>query len=151
MASNQNVNKVVYAGTTLIDLTGDDVTAASVLSGKKFHLPSGAAATGTIATKTASNLTASGATVTVPAGYYASQATKSVAYSERICWLCIFRYCRQQLCVANRLGDDQSCRNYNANYEQPDYCGRDISDRSADNRRQLKPCGREYQDEYFRC
>ena len=79
MASNQNVNKVVYAGTTLIDLTGDDVTAASVLSGKKFHLPSGAAATGTIATKTASNLTASGATVTVPAGYYASQATKSVA------------------------------------------------------------------------
>jgi len=35
--------------------------------------------TGTIATKTASNLTASGATVTVPAGYYASQATKSVA------------------------------------------------------------------------
>lgn len=79
MASNQNVNKVVYAGTTLIDLTGDDVTAASVLSGKKFHLPSGAAATGTIATKTSSNLTASGATVTVPAGYYASQATKSVA------------------------------------------------------------------------
>ena len=79
MASNQNVNKVVYAGTTLIDLTGDDVTAASVLSGKKFHLPSGAAATGTIATKTASNLTASGKTVTVPAGYYASQATKSVA------------------------------------------------------------------------
>ena len=79
MASNQNVNKVVYAGTTLIDLTGDDVTAASVLSGKKFHLPSGAAATGTMATKTSSNLTASGATVTVPAGYYAIQATKSVA------------------------------------------------------------------------
>ena len=48
MASNQNVNKVVYAGTTLIDLTGDDVTAASVLSGKKFHLPSGAEATGTM-------------------------------------------------------------------------------------------------------
>ena len=48
MANNQNVNKVVYAGTTLIDLTGDDVTAASVLSGKKFHLPSGAAATGTM-------------------------------------------------------------------------------------------------------
>lgn len=79
MASNQNVNKVVYAGTTLIDLTGDDVTAGDVLSGKKFHLASGAAATGTIATKTSSNLTASGATVTVPAGYYASQATKSVA------------------------------------------------------------------------
>lgn len=34
--------------------------------------------TGSIETKTGSNLTASGATVTVPAGYYASQATKSV-------------------------------------------------------------------------
>lgn len=48
MASNQNVNKVVYAGTTLIDLTGDDVTAGDVLSGKKFHLPSGAQAIGTM-------------------------------------------------------------------------------------------------------
>lgn len=48
MASNQYVNKVVLAdGTTLIDLTGDDVTKASVLSGMKFHLPSGEAATGT--------------------------------------------------------------------------------------------------------
>lgn len=35
--------------------------------------------TGTIATKTGSNLSASGDTVTVPAGYYASQATKAVA------------------------------------------------------------------------
>lgn len=34
--------------------------------------------TGNIPTKTASNLSASGATVTVPSGYYASQATKSV-------------------------------------------------------------------------
>lgn len=48
MANNQNVNKVVYAGTTLIDLTGDDVTAGDVLSGKKFHLPSGAEATGAL-------------------------------------------------------------------------------------------------------
>lgn len=35
--------------------------------------------TGNIATKTASNLTTSGDTVTVPAGYYASQATKAVS------------------------------------------------------------------------
>lgn len=35
--------------------------------------------TGSIVTKTGSDLTASGATVTVPAGYYASQATKSVS------------------------------------------------------------------------
>ena len=47
MAENQYVNKVVYGGDTLIDLTGDDVAASDVLSGKKFHLPSGAPGTGT--------------------------------------------------------------------------------------------------------
>ena len=46
MASNQYVNKVIYGGNTLIDLTGDDVSASDVLSGKKFHLPSGAQGTG---------------------------------------------------------------------------------------------------------
>lgn len=46
MANNQYVNKVIYGGQTLIDLTGDDVTAAQVLSGIKFHLPSGAQGTG---------------------------------------------------------------------------------------------------------
>lgn len=47
MANNQYVNKVIYGGDTLIDLTGDDVTLADVLSGKKFHLPSGANGVGT--------------------------------------------------------------------------------------------------------
>lgn len=47
MANNQYINKVVYGGQTLIDLTADDVTASDVLSGKKFHLPSGADGTGT--------------------------------------------------------------------------------------------------------
>ena len=47
MASNQYVNKVVYGGNTLIDLTGDDVTLSDVLAGKKFHLPSGANGVGT--------------------------------------------------------------------------------------------------------
>lgn len=44
--ANQYVNKVIYAGNTLIDLTADDVAASDVLSGKKFHLPSGASGTG---------------------------------------------------------------------------------------------------------
>jgi hypothetical protein len=45
--ANQYVNKVVLSnGTTLIDLTGDDVKASDVLSGIKFHLPSGAEGTG---------------------------------------------------------------------------------------------------------
>ena len=47
MANNQYVNKVIYGGQTLIDLTGDDVLASDVLAGKKFHLPSGAGGTGT--------------------------------------------------------------------------------------------------------
>ena len=47
MASNQYINKVIYGGSTLIDLTTDDVTRNSVLSGIKFHLPSGEATTGT--------------------------------------------------------------------------------------------------------
>ena len=47
MAVNPYKNKVVYDGTTLIDLTTDDVTAADVASGKKFHLPSGQPAVGT--------------------------------------------------------------------------------------------------------
>lgn len=40
------INKVIYGGNTLIDLTGDSVTAADVLSGVSFHLPSGESATG---------------------------------------------------------------------------------------------------------
>ena len=46
MASNPYVNKVVKNGVTVIDLTGDDVTAADVASGVTFHLPSGAVGTG---------------------------------------------------------------------------------------------------------
>lgn len=46
MANNTYVNKVIYYGETLMDISGDDVTASDVLSGKKFHLPSGAQGTG---------------------------------------------------------------------------------------------------------
>ena len=41
------INKVIFGGDTLIDLTGDTVTAADVLNGKTFHLPSGETGTGT--------------------------------------------------------------------------------------------------------
>lgn len=54
-------------------------SASDILSGKEAIDGSGNKITGTIATKTASNLTASGATITAPAGYYASNASKSVA------------------------------------------------------------------------
>ena len=48
-------------------------TASDMLSGKELINSSGKKVTGTIATKTSSDLTTSGATVTVPSGYYASQ------------------------------------------------------------------------------
>ena len=51
---------------------------SKLLSGYTAYA-NGAKYTGSIQTKTSSDLTASGATVTVPAGYYASQATKSVS------------------------------------------------------------------------
>lgn len=47
MANNTYKNKIIYGNEVLIDLTQDDVTAADVASGKKFHLPSGAPSTGT--------------------------------------------------------------------------------------------------------
>lgn len=47
MAENEHVNKVVYDGLTLIDLTSDTATAADVASGETFHLRSGEQAVGT--------------------------------------------------------------------------------------------------------
>jgi hypothetical protein len=67
----------------MADVSNDTVTAGSMLSGITAHNSSGEKVTGNIATKTSSDLTASGATVTVPAGYYASNASKSVATATR--------------------------------------------------------------------
>ena len=48
MATNQYNNKVIYDGTTLIDLSGDTVTDAShIMSGRVGHLASGAQVVGT--------------------------------------------------------------------------------------------------------
>lgn len=47
MANNQYVNKVDYAGQTLIDLTSDTVTADKLFSGYTAHDKSGAIITGT--------------------------------------------------------------------------------------------------------
>ncbi len=51
---------------------------AQILSGYTAYA-NGTKYTGSIATKTSSDLSASGDTVTVPAGYYASNATKAVS------------------------------------------------------------------------
>lgn len=47
--ANQYKNKIIYGGDILIDLTGDTVTAATLLSGAKAHDKSGAPITGTCA------------------------------------------------------------------------------------------------------
>ena len=64
---------------TAVDLSSDTVAANKMLSGTTAHDSSGAAVTGSIASKTSADIAVSGDTVTVPAGHYASQATKSVA------------------------------------------------------------------------
>lgn len=43
------INKVVYGGTTLLDLTSDTVTVGDVVSGVTFHLRDGSIGTGSIA------------------------------------------------------------------------------------------------------
>lgn len=64
---------------TAVSLAGDTVTASDMLYGVTAHDASGTAVTGNIVTKTQADLSASGDTVTAPAGYYASSASKSVA------------------------------------------------------------------------
>lgn len=46
--ANQYVNKVIYGGSTLIDLTADTITAAQLLEGVTAHDKSGAQITGTL-------------------------------------------------------------------------------------------------------
>ena len=90
MAQNVVINGVTYSNVPQVEIPKSgsgtavfydvsDTTAAAgdVLSGKYFYKSDGTKVQGSIATKTGDNLSASGLTVTVPAGYYASQATKS--------------------------------------------------------------------------
>jgi len=94
MAQSVVINGVTYSNVPSIEipLSSDptdvaeffDTSDATLNSGDKMlsgntAYAKGTKYTGTIATKTSTDITASGDTVTVPAGYYASQNTKSVA------------------------------------------------------------------------
>ena len=71
------IGKAMGSGGT--DVSDTTATASDVVSPKKFHLADGTLATGSIQTKTSANMTASGLTVTAPAGYYASAASKTAS------------------------------------------------------------------------
>ena len=73
------IAKVILNGVTQMDVTDKTVTAGSMLSGATALKNDGTDITGSIESKTSSDLTVSGATVTAPAGHYASAASKSVA------------------------------------------------------------------------
>lgn len=92
MAQNVVINGVTYSSVPEVDIPTSgggtaefyDTSDATLTSGAQMlsgytAYADGTLYTGTIATKTSSNLTASGATVTAPAGYYATAASKSVA------------------------------------------------------------------------
>ena len=67
---------------TGVSLLGDTVSADTLLYGVKAHAQDGTALTGTYVAptaRTASDVSVNGATVTIPAGAYASQVQKSVA------------------------------------------------------------------------
>ena len=90
MAQNVIINGVTYqsvpevdipksgGGTAkFTDITDTTAAAGDVLSGKYFYTSGGTKTQGSIATKTSTDLSASVLTVTAPAGYYASAASKT--------------------------------------------------------------------------
>ena len=93
MAENVVIRDVVYQDVPSVTIPRSgsagnavfvDTSDATLDSGGKMldgvtAYANGTKITGSIASKTSSDLSASGATVTVPAGHYAEQATKSVA------------------------------------------------------------------------
>lgn len=69
------VAKVTLNGTTLIDTTGKTVTANRMLASYTALDKAGNNVTGTIASKSSSDMTMTNGVVTAPAGNYASNGT----------------------------------------------------------------------------
>ena len=76
------IGTMTGTGTNLPELTNEG-TAADLLVGKELIDSDGNIVTGTIPTKSSANLIANGAMVTVPSGYYANTAKKSVATTSQ--------------------------------------------------------------------
>ena len=78
-------NKIVYGGTTLIDLTGDDITAADLLAGKTAHGADGEALTGTMTNRGAvtGTIATKAGTYTVPSGYHNGSGSVGISATEQ--------------------------------------------------------------------
>ena len=79
------ISKIIYkssaedTGTVWMDTTDKTVAADKMVSGITALKNDGTTVTGNLTSRSSSDLTASGATVTVPAGVYSSQASKAVS------------------------------------------------------------------------
>ena len=73
------ISKLILNGEVQMDVTSNTNVAGNMLSGIIGTKNDGTSVTGNIVSKSSSNLTVSGATVTAPAGYYANAASKAVA------------------------------------------------------------------------
>lgn len=73
------VSKVILNGNTLIDVTDKTVTSSTLVSPNTALGADGTTVTGALVTKSASDVTVSGATTTIPAGVYSSQIQKTVS------------------------------------------------------------------------
>ena len=73
------ISKLILNGEVQMDVTSNTNAANNMLNGVVGIKNDGTTVTGSITTKTSSDLTVSGATVTAPAGYYANAASKAVS------------------------------------------------------------------------
>ena len=73
------VAKVILNGNTLIDVTDKTVASSNLVSPNTALGADGTTVTGALVTKSASDVTVSGATTTIPAGVYSSQVQKTVS------------------------------------------------------------------------
>ena len=92
MAQNVIINGVTYSNVPQVqipksgsgtaafyDIADTTAAAGDVLSGKYFYTSGGTKTQGSIVSKQSSDLTANNLTVTAPAGYYASAASKTLS------------------------------------------------------------------------